>query len=269
MRKCEAADLRTLNEALRREPVSYVRTALQLAIKRILSREWSLPAEASGEFEIPRDTRTQIEKVAVERVTGQLLHEITPLVGLIATSARREVRAYEGSETQRHVGSLKGVLEAIEQLKRATTLPNPTEFDLAEWLEDLVWEVVGGEAVDVSLQGARPTLISSDPALLRLAVSNGMRNAVEAVTSSEAEEAHSIVVTWGETDVDYWVAVLDRGPGLVGPVESAFGVGQSSKKGHSGFGLAIARQAIETLGGTCTLERALGGGAWFELRWER
>ena len=44
-------------------------------------------------------------------------------------------------------------------------------------------------------------------------------------------EPHQIVVTWGETDIDYWTAVLDRGPGVVGPVESAFGIGKTTKRG--------------------------------------
>ena len=76
-------------------------------------------------------------------------------------------------------------------------------------------------------------------------------------------------MTWGMTDIDYWVAVLDRGPGIVGPAESTFGIGETTKKGHSGFGLAIAKQAIETLGGACTLQPAAEGGARFEIRWER
>ncbi len=112
-------------------------------------------------------------------------------------------------------------------------------------------------------------LVTSDRALLRLAVSNGIRNAVEAVTGAPGDEPHPIIVAWGATDVDYWVTVLDRGPGVVGPAESAFGIGKTTKKGHSGFGLTIARQAIETLGGMCTLQPVTEGGARFELRWER
>ena len=112
-------------------------------------------------------------------------------------------------------------------------------------------------------------LITSDPDVLRLAIVNGLRNAVEAVGGLSGPEPHSVVVTWGQTDVDYWVAVRDRGPGLVGPEESAFGIGKTTKRGHRGFGLAIARKAIETLDGACTLQPADGGGARFEVRWAR
>jgi signal transduction histidine kinase len=108
-----------------------------------------------------------------------------------------------------------------------------------------------------------------DPALVRLGISNGVRNAVEAVGEGLSDEPHPIVVAWGETDVDYWVAVIDRGPGIVGLLESAFEIGKTTKKGHSGFELAIARQAVETLGGTSILQPAAGGGAHYEIRWER
>lgn len=266
-RNCDPSDLQALRNALRTETVSYVRTGLELAIKRASTSRAA--EDVTEEFEIPPDVRAQIWNEVTEEVTGQILHEIASPVGLIASAAAREIADYEHSKTKKHVESLKRVFEAIEQLKVAAAVPRPEEFDLAELLAEIVSEAVGSNSVEVSLHGAKPMLITSDRALLRLAVSNGIRNAVDAVTCSPGGEPHPIIVTWGETDVDYWVAVLDRGPGVVGPAESAFGIGKTTKKGHSGFGLAIARLAIETLGGACTLQPAIEGGARFDIRWER
>lgn len=268
-RNCDPSDLQLLRDALQSENVSYVRSALELAIKRASKSVSPAPGVTVQEYEIPTDVRVQIRNEVTGEIAGQILHEIASPVGLIASAAAREVPKYEQSKTRRHVENLKRVFEAIEQLKVAAAVPRPEEFDLAELLAEIVSEVPEGCPVEVSLQGAKPMLIKSDPALVRLSVSNGIRNAVEAVLNSPREEPHPIVVNWGETDVDYWVAVLDRGPGVVGLTESAFGIGKTTKKGHSGFGLAIARQAIETLGGTCTLQPAAGGGARFEVRWER
>ena len=268
-RNSDPSDLQSLRDALRSETVSYVRTGLERAIKRV-SNSASLKVEAtSEEYELPPDVLSQIRNEVTGEVTGQILHEISSPVGLIASAAAREIPDYEHSKTKRHVENLKRVFEAIEQLKGAAAVPRPEELDLAELLAEIVSEAVGHDPLEVSLHGAMPMLITSDRALLRLAISNGIRNAVEAVSSTAGDESHPVIVTWGETNIDDWVAILDRGPGLVGPAESAFGIGKTTKKGHSGFGLAIAKQAIETLGGVCTLQPATGGGARFEIRWER
>ena len=269
-RNSDRSDLQALRDALGHETVSYVRTALELAIKRVLnSRLPEHEASALNETEVPVDVRMQIRRDVTQEVTGQLLHEIASPVGLIASAAAREIATYEHSKTKKQVDTLKRICGAIEQLKIASAVPRPTEVDLAELLAELISEANRDRHVDVALQGAKPMLITTDPDLLRLAVLNGMRNAVESVARAPEERPHPIIVTWGETDVDFWVAVLDHGAGVVGPADSAFGLGETTKKGHSGFGLAIARQAIETLGGACTLQPATGGGARFEVRWER
>ena len=267
-RDSNPADLQALRAALREETVSYVRTGLELAIRRTSSSAPPAAENAAEEFEIPPDVRARIRNEVTEEITGQILHEIASPVGLIASAAAREIPDYGQSRTRRHVDNLKRVFEAIEQLKSAAAVPRPEEFDLAELLGEIVSEIVGTDTDAISLHGAKPMLITSDPSLLRLAVSNGLRNAVEALTAKPGPEPHPIVVTWGQTDIDYWVAVLDRGPGVTGLAESAFGIGKTTKKGHSGFGLAVARQAIETLGGACTLQPTTEGGARFEIRWE-
>jgi sensor histidine kinase regulating citrate/malate metabolism len=103
-----------------------------------------------------------------------------------------------------------------------------------------------------------------------MVVVNGLRNAVEAQKSSaRSAEPHAITISWGDTDVDYWVAILDHGDGIAGPIETAFEIGNSTKKNHTGFGLAIARQAVETMIGSLVLEPAKDGGALYTARWRK
>jgi signal transduction histidine kinase len=172
---------------------------------------------------------------------------------------------FEGSVTS----ILQLIFEGITQLKGAAASPKPTEFDLPTLVDEAVLAEASGRGVEVSLQGPRPMNISSDHSLLHHALANGLRNAVEATLECSAELQQPIVITWGETDVDYWLAVIDRGGGLIAAPEVAFNVGKSTKEGHSGFGLAIARQAMDTLGGSATLQPAKEGGTRYELRWER
>ncbi len=268
-RNSDASDVQRLRKALQVEPVSYVRTSLNLAIKRVETLASKATAVTAEELEIPPDLRAQIEKKITEDITGQILHEISSPVGLLAQAASREIPDFESSETKVYIENLQRVFEAIEQLKGASAVSMPQEFDLASLISGIVATVVGDQSVDISLHGTKPFIITSDQALLGFALSNGIRNAVEAVTALDYNEPHPITINWGETDIDYWVAVIDRGAGIVGPVGAAFGIGKTTKPGHSGFGLAVARQAIETLGGSCTLQPAAEAGAHFEIRWEK
>jgi signal transduction histidine kinase len=269
IREALLADLSALQRARQSETVAYVQRSLDLALARLLDMAAHGLTDSTSELEIPEDVKRQIRSQAVEWVTGIILHEIASPIGLVRRAASREIPEFEGSKTKAYLDNLERMFEAIEQLKGAAATPKPEEFDLAALVRDIAHAETAHTAIEMSFQSPSPMLIKSDPALVRFSIANGLRNAIEAVTLSRSDEPHPIVITWGQTDVDVWAAVLDRGPGLVGPVAAAFEIGKSTKKGHSGFGLAIARQAMETLGGTVTLQPAKGGGTLYELRWER
>lgn len=269
-RHAQASDLDALRRARQTEVVSYVKASLDCAIARISNLPPAIERDPDDEINVPDELKRQIRSQAVQWITGLLLHEIASPIGLAKRAASREIPDYPESRTRRYLDSIERIFEAIEQLKGAAAVPKPEQFDLSELLADIASaEVPEDQALTVSLVGPRPMIVTSDPALVRLVICNGVRNALEAVAAANPGEPHPIVITWGETDVDYWVAILDRGAGLVGPPEAAFEIGKSTKKGHSGFGLAIARQAIETLGGTVLLAPADQGGTRYEARWER
>jgi signal transduction histidine kinase len=247
----------------------YVRGSLDRAIERLTNVAPAAQDESVDESEILESSRRQIYVRATEWIAGLLLHEIASPIGLLAYEAAREVPNYSDSRTRAHIGTLQMVFAAIEQLRKASATPRPEEFDLASLVSEVVETEFADTADRIAMQGPRPLVLISDAALLRFAICNGLRNAVEAVAAMQGSGLSQVVVTWGETDVDYWVSVLDRGPGISGPVESVLGVGKTTKAGHSGFGLPIASAAIEALGGTLTLQPAAGGGAKYELRWEK
>lgn len=268
-RNAQPPDLPALRAVRAAESSLYVRGSLDRAIERLTSVTPAAAGEPADESEISEASRRQIYARATEWIAGLVLHEIASPIGLLAYEASHEVRNYADSRTKAHITTLQMVFAAIEQLRKASATPKPEEFDLA----NLVSEVVATEFADtadrIAMQGPRPLLLVSDAALLRFAICNGLRNAVEAVAALQGPDLAPVVVTWGETDVDYWVSVLDHGPGIAGPVESVLGIGKTTKAGHSGFGLPIASAAIEALGGTLTLQSATGGGAKYELRWEK
>ncbi len=264
------ADLPRLHKAQREETVTYVNYALQETIRRLAHEQ--APAPSTDEADVvSEDVRKQIYGKAMEWITGFLLHEISSPIGLVRLAAKRELgERWEGSGTQKHLESVARVFDAIEVLKNAASVPRPQEFDLSALVNELL-DGYGPEIREwISTIGSRPFLIKSDPSLVRMVVVNGIRNAVEAQqAASEQPNAHAVTISWGDSDVDYWLAVLDHGAGLTGPIETAFEVGNSTKKDHIGFGLAIARQAVETMIGSLTLEPAKQGGALYTARWRK
>lgn len=263
-------DLPRLRKAQREETVTYVNYALQETIRRLAHEQ--APASSTDDADLVSEgVRKQIYGKAMEWITGFLLHEISSPIGLVRLAAKRELgERWEGSGTQKHLESVARVFDAIELLKNAASVPRPQEFDLSALVDELLDGYRPEVREWISTIGSRPFLIKSDPSLVRMVVVNGIRNAVEAQqAASEQPNAHAVTISWGDSDVDYWLAVLDHGAGLTGPIETAFEVGNSTKKDHIGFGLAIARQAVETMIGSLTLEPAKQGGALYTARWRK
>lgn len=268
-KNAQPPDLAALQTARTAESSSYVRGSLDRAIGRLTRVAPSGVDETSDESEFSEASRRQIYARATEWIAGLVLHEIASPIGLLAYEASREVPNYPDSRTKAHITTLQMVFAAIEQLRLASATPRPEEFDLANLVSEIVETEFSVAADKIAMQGPRPLLLISDASLLRFAICNGLRNAVEAVETVQEPGFPLVVVTWGETDTDYWISVLDRGPGIAVRVEAALGIGKTTKAGHSGFGLPIATAAIEAVGGALTLQSATGGGAKYELRWEK
>jgi signal transduction histidine kinase len=263
-------DLTALRAARVTESVAYVKRRLDAGIRRRAGSATETTQEILPEPDLPSGIRREIWAKAVEQVSGTLLHEIEPRIGQIREAAKVEIPDFSASRTKARLDNLERIFEGISGLRKAAATPKIEELDLALLIREIVGVEIGDRTLLVSQQGIQPLLIHSDQRLLSLAISNGLRNAIEAVENVPAgQEPHAVVITWGETEVDYWIVILDRGPGLIGPFEAAFEVGRTTKQGHSGFGLPITRQAMETLEGSATLTPAQGGGARLELRWDR
>lgn len=265
----EKDDLQFLRKARRAETVVLVQRALDRAIARLEESSSTLDDLPTPELDIPADVKRHFETKAVEWIAGMLLHELAGPLGLVEWAASRDVADYAASDTKKHLDRLKHVFEAVEQLKGATALPRQQEFELADLIKDIIASDPRANNIDVSLHGPIPLIVRSDPDLLRLALSNGIRNALDAVSEIEELDAHSVVVAWGETNSEYWVSVIDSGPGLQGSPELAFEIGKSTKSKHTGFGLTIARHAMASLSGTVTLQSAATKGACYEARWPK
>ena len=264
----KARDCTHLRNLRSQETDSYVIRTLDLAISRYTPSVQTMVMEDPADF-TSEDVGKKARLAAIEWIAGLLLHEIASPVGLIAEAAPREIPHYATSRIRGHIERLQQIFLGIERLKNVSVTPRIEEFELYSWLALLISEEDLEATISISLEGGRDFFLSADPKLLRFAVCNGLRNAVEAVLTQQNIASHPVIVTWDQSDTDLWIAILDRGPGVVGSSFSAFEIGKTTKQGHSGFGLAIARQAMDSMDGTISLLPGREGGALYELRWPK
>lgn len=266
-------DLPLLMRARQLENDAFVLKRLEAAIAMCGQIDAISELVALDTDDVDDDLFVHARAQATEWIAGMLLHEIGPKLGLVALAASDEVPTYDISKTKQYINDLQAVFDAIDQLKSATIQPRLEQFDLFELIEEVVNLESDRRATEVSLVGIRPFVITGGKQLLRLAFSNGIRNAIEAVSGLAQNQERGndalVVVTWGVTDKENWISIIDCGPGLAGSPNSSFKIGKTTKEDHPGFGLAIARQALETLGGEVSLNTSPTGGAKYEMRWKK
>ena len=133
----------------------------------------------------------------------------------------------------------------------------PRAVSPAEVLRSAAGEV-DGERVELDLSGA-PESWHLDPRLVRQALTNLMRNALQAADDGE-EAAAAVEVENGSLVF----SVRDRGPGV--PAEDReriFEPFYTTRTRGTGLGLAVARRIVELHGGSITTAEDPGGGAVF------
>ena len=264
-------DRATLQTRRRTEAVPWIRNALARAVVTASvppqqTRE-TVPAVAPAEI-YDQDRSEAIYAEALQEAADRFVHELRKPVGRARLYAEKEIVNYEDSRTYKELARLQEFLDGIQALATAAGTATLIDVDLCALVAEEVAAVGELEgAPRTELKGAAHLNVTTDPALVRLVLSNALKNAVEAVASVGSDEP--ITVAFGETDREYYVAILDRGPGVPPVAEQLFEIGASSKRGHVGLGLAIARQASRSLGAEIALSNLEEGLTRFELRWPK
>jgi signal transduction histidine kinase len=258
-----------LRKALSGETVLWIRTALKRAISRIspADPEADLVSPATQE-DLPQAFVAQLRTEAIETTAGQLIHEIEPILGTLRLAAEREVPNFEQSDTRQNLDRFDDLIAALSRLRRAAAAPKIEEFALDALVETAVGEVPIPDGLIVHRRGPHPFVVEGDASLIKLCLSNGLRNAIEATVATGDLAARPITITWNGTDVDNWIAIVDNGIGFKGNLKRAFDIGTTTKAGHFGMGLAIADQAMSSLSGTLNLVPS-DRGIRFEMRWPK
>lgn len=256
-----------LEEWASTERVGWVKRALSIAITRGYA---TAPVSSDEGKDESIDNTDQAYALAVRDVASALLHELEPLIGLLEVKIKKEVLGYDYSETKKHFQNLQNYFGAISCLRVASQIIQIESFDCSSLVAECAYELKELNKGTFSSIGPGASVYVADRRLLKMALLNGLKNASESTEqASTSREPKSIVVTWGETEIEYWIAVIDDGVGMGKMNGRAIKIGDSTKTGHFGMGLTIVKQAMQTLNGSLSISSPNDTGAVFELRWLR
>lgn len=262
-----------LVNAASKENVPWIKRALDQAILRAKhSSSASVNAQGTDEdatHDVAEAIVRDLQLKAVEEVAGTVLHEFSALVGSLRLRAPQEVGNYEESHTKKLLDQLSNLIDAVRNLKKSAAVPIISEFDLAELVDSSMATSDVPDALSISTAGSRPFLINGDRNSMQLALVNGFRNAIEAITESSRILPPRIVINWGRAGAENYLVIVDSGPGFVGDPAAALRLGVTNKQmqGHIGYGLAIAQYAMRSMDGEIRVSNDDAGGARFEMRW--
>jgi signal transduction histidine kinase len=210
---------------------------------------------------------------AINRLTGGVAHEIKNPLNSIAI--RLELLRAKLEDKPEAGPELDVIAQEIMRLDRVVRtfldFAKPVEVTTADL--DLVQQVEGiltlvrpeaeraGQAIEF-LPRTAPVMVRGDADLLRQAILNVVRNAMEATPSGG-----KIIVTLISGTREAVLGVADSGQGI--PVEArdkVFQLYYSTKEGGSGIGLAMAYRAFQLHGGSIEIDDAPHGGALVRFR---
>lgn len=253
-----------IEAAFHGETVPQVRQQFGAALKLL---DAARPKAAEPDVEQAREIFEEASVRAMRTVTERILHQLNPLIGDIEQAAQLDIAEYAGSHTQIAIGQIQLQAEAIMKLYNASKPAHFEEFDLALAIRNCLPHDLEHQRCRVSFAGAQPLIVQGDPSLVTVAVTNTLRNAIEA-SLSVATEGYKppIVVNWGTTDRESWVSIIDEGVGFGGSILGAFEIG-SSTKGHSGHGLPAAKAAMLSLSGNIEMVPNKDRGCTLNLSW--
>jgi signal transduction histidine kinase len=220
--------------------------------------------------------RDQERMAALGRLASGLAHEInTPLTGISSFAQMLGEMTPEEDPRSSLVSKLVDqsfrVSRIVANLKEAIRggREELTAIDLAMVARHAALEAARslGAVHRLEIEDGAPVMALGSPGPVELAVSNMVRNAIEA-----SEPDSEIVITFNIDGECAEIRVEDRGQGVAEEdLKRVFEPFYSTKtdRGGTGMGLAITRDMITNLGGEVSLENLASGGARATVRLKR
>lgn len=230
--------------------------------------------DAEGRQMVESQLNLSSRLAAISRLTGRVAHEIKNPLNSIALRLEL-LRSRVLPEVPEAEGEISIIAQEITRLDRVVrtfldfTRPleiRSVELDLARVTKDLV-DLLRPEAerqqVQVETAGLdHPAPLNGDPDLLRQALMNVLRNALEAMP-----EGGKLGVRMERGLDEAVLEISDSGPGIPRDMrDKIFHLYYTTKAHGSGIGLAMTFRAIQLHNGAIEVDGDEGKGAIFRLR---
>ncbi|ROP38641.1 sensor histidine kinase [Saccharothrix texasensis] len=239
------ADISVLRTRLQVEPVGWVRRAIEDALLRL----GDAPEQHANldDFTANKDGSVDESARARVKITRTVVHELSPIAAAIEYFAGAELNGYADSQTKKHVDRMIRFISAIDTLGGISSKAVPKEANLAVVVANCVEAQQIAFKIHIEVDGPSSVHAYTDPGLVELIISNGLKNACEAVIDPQVA-VPVVTVLYGGNDREFWVNIIDNGVGMpIGGNEKLFDIGTSTKKGHLGMGLALCGEAADSL----------------------
>jgi signal transduction histidine kinase len=202
-----------------------------------------------------------VKSEAVSDSIGQMIHELDPIIGSIRVFAEKEIINFEQSKTKDELEKLNDVLETFEDWRKVEQSPVFREVKVFDEISKEIDRIILKSSVDIQIDVPKDLVYVLSPALLRIIISNALRNAVESSNQMTIREKHPIIVRGSSTDDSIWFCIIDDGLGLQNKTEILLKSRHTTKPGNSGLGLAIIEKAVKSMGGQWKLSSSTPHGA--------
>jgi len=208
-----------------------------------------------------------VKSEAVSDSIGQMIHELDPIIGSIRVFAEKEIDNFDQSNTKYELEKLNEVIETFEDWRKVEQSPVFREVKVFDEISKEVDRVSRKSKVDIQIDVPKDLVYVLSPALLRIIISNALRNAVESSNQTTIREKHPIIVRGSSTDNSIWFSIIDDGLGLQNKTEVLLKSRHTTKPGNRGLGLAIIEKAVSSMGGEWNLSSSKPCGAvlFFEI----
>lgn len=243
---------RELMQALQAETVPRLRRTLvqvlEMRQRSQVARDSSRgAAERSGERAIVSDKQVDIAAL--------IRHELSPAVGWIRLAAEDEVLNFASSATNDAVRKLRRRIDGLVAIVKASEQLNLQRVSLPHVLLDNWPDPQTSPELEPSTSDSTVD-IATDEGLFSILLSNVFQNAIDA--SLDAADQPNVQISWGYTDLNYWVRITNPFNGERFVLDDVLAVGSTSKMAHQGQGLALVLLVAERLGISVTLEGRSG-----------